>query len=329
MQRLNVFRAKTDRNYRYKLTVFLICLAISSFIWILIKLSGNYSSDIVIPVTYTNIPEGKILVNTVDTSLKIGVTEQGFSLAWLKYFKKSEPLKINLNNYRLRQHMHQYVSLVNTGSWAQQFSNQFDLSGKIDYILPDTMAFYFEDRYSKVVSVEPDIEIKFRKQYFAYDSMIISPTKVTVSGLNKNINNVESVKTVPVSYTNLNENLNKNITLKKPGLTSDIMIDPEEVNVKLHVEKFTESSIEIPINMINEPERQRVKIFPDKVTVTFLVALKDYNKVTPDMFSCNVDLSDIDFAGDNKLDVSIKSYPIHLKNVSIQPGEVDYLLLQR
>jgi hypothetical protein len=329
MQRLNIFRAKNDITYRYKLTVFIICVFISAFIWMLIKLSRSYSSDIVIPVTYTEIPKGKILVNDVDTTIKIGITDQGFSLAWLKYFKKPEPLKINLKNYRLRQHMHQYVGLVNTDAWAQQFSNQYALSGKLDYIQPDTIAFYFEDRYSLEVPVEPDIDIKFRKQYFAYDSMVISPAKVMLSGLYNNINNIQSVKTAPVSFTNLDENLDKKIALKKPGLTPDIAIEPEEVNVKLSVEKFTESSIEIPISMINEPERHRVKIFPDKATITFLVALKDYNKVSPDLFTCKVDLTDIEFLGSNKLEVSISKFPQHLKLVSIHPSEVDYLLLKR
>lgn len=328
MQRLNIFRAKDDKTYRYKLTVFLICLAISSFIWMLIKLSGMYSSSILIPVTYSEIPEGKILVNNVDTTLEIGITEQGFSMAWIKYFSQKPPLRINLKNYRLRQQMHQYVSMVNTDAWAQEFSQQYHLEGNIDYILPDTIAFYFEDRYTKEVPVIPNIDIRFSKQYFAYDTLSINPQKVTISGLNKNISPVEAVKTVPVSFTNLNENLDKNIALQKPVSTADIILTPEEVNIKLQVEKYTESKIKIPIIQINKPEDQRVKIFPDKATITYLVALKDYKKMSEDMFSCRVDLADVGLRDDNKLDISLSSHPQFIKIVSIEPAEVDYLLLK-
>lgn len=329
MRRLNILRARNDKTYRYKLTVFLICLFISSFIWMLIKLSQHYGSEILIPVTYSKIPEGKILVSKADTTIRIGITVQGFSLAWIKYFSRKAPLKVNLSNYRLRQQMHQYVCLINTKVWAKQFSEQYDHGDKIDYILPDTIALYFEDRYFKEVPVETDIAIKFRKQYFAYDTLSITPKRVTISGLNKNISQVDFVKTVPVSFTNLHENLNKNIALKNPMLTADIMLDPDEVNVKLQVEKFTESKIEIPINKINEPDNRSVKIFPDKATITYLVALKDYEKMSADMFSCRVNLSEINKRPDNKLDISLSSHPQFIKIVNIEPAEVDYLFLQR
>ncbi len=324
MRRLNILRARNDKTYRYKLTVFLICLFISSFIWMLIKLSQHYSSEILIPVTYSKIPEGKIMVSKADTTIRIGITAQGFSLAWIKYFSRKAPINVNLSNFRLRQQMHQYVSLVNTEVWAKQFSEQYDPGGKIDYILPDTIAFYFEDRYFKEVPVETDIAIKFRKQYFAYDTLSITPKRVTISGLNKNISQVEFV-----NFTNLHENLNKNIALKNPVLTADIMLDPDEVNVKLQVEKFTESKIEVPIIKINEPDNRRVKIFPDKATITYLVALKDYTKMSADMFSCRVNLSEIDKRPDNKLDISLSSHPQFIKIVNIEPAEVDYLFLQR
>lgn len=328
MAKLDFIRAKQNQKYRYRLTVFMICLAISAFIWMLIKLSDQYSSDIVIPVTYSDIPEGKILVNNVDTAIKIGITERGFALAWVKYFRQKNPINISLKNYRLREQMHQYVSLIGTQAWSQQFLNQYDLKGEVEYVLPDTIAFYFEDRYSREVPVEPDIQIKFKKQFFAYDTMAISPARVTISGLYKHVNEINTIKTVPTKFENLNESIDQKVALEIPGQASEIQIEPPAVNINLPVEKFTESQIEIPIIKIREPQGERIKIFPDKVTVTYLVALKDYDKINPDMFSCQVDLSGTEGADDNKLEVSINNHPQFIKIISIEPAEVDYLVLK-
>jgi hypothetical protein len=328
MASLNFLRAKQNQEYRYKLTVFMICLAISAFIWILIKLSDQYSSDIVIPVTYADIPEGKILVNKVDTAIKIGITERGFALAWVKYFREKKPINISLKNYRLREQMHQYVSLIGTQAWSQQFLNQYDLKGEVDYILPDTIAFYFEDRYSREVPVKSDIQIKFRKQFFAYDTMTIDPAKVTISGLYKHVNKISAIKTVHISFENLNQSIDQKVKLQLPQQAPDIQIKPPEVNITLPVEKFTELQIEIPITKVNEPEGERIKIFPDNVTVKYLIALKDYDKINPDMFSCQVNLSKINTVEDNKLEVSVNSHPQFIKIISTEPAEVDYLVLK-
>lgn len=328
MAMFKIFSGEQNEKYRYKLTVFFICLVISAFIWMLIKLSEQYSSDIIIPVTYSEIPEGKILVNRVDTTIRIGVTERGFSLAWIKYFKRKKSLTIDLKEYRLKQHMHQYVALVGTEDWSQRFLEQYDLNGGVDYILPDTIAFYFEDRYSKEVPVKPDLDIRFAKQYFAYDSMKIDPPTVTISGLYKNISKINKVTTEPVAFRSLSSSVNETVSLEKPIASPEVQVEPEKINIKLHVEKFTESQIEVPILRINEPAEFRVKIFPDKAVVTYLVALKDYKKVSSEMFSCRVDLSKIDTTGSSKLDVSMSSAPQYIRIVSVEPPEVDYLVLK-
>jgi hypothetical protein len=325
---LKFLAGKKNENYRYKLTLFLICLAISTLVWMLIKLSESYSSHIFVPIVYDEIPEGKILVNKIDTTLKIGITERGFALAWLKYFSRREPFQINLEEQRLLPHMHQYVALVNTEQWSQNFLNQFDLNGKVDYILPDTLAFYFEDRYSKQVPVRSNAEINYRKQFFAYDSLTIKPRQVNISGLYKTISEIDFLTTEPVTYQNLSTAINETIPLQKPANSPDILIEPNEVHLQLRVEKFTESQIDIPITTINQPENARIKIFPESVSIKYLVALIDFKEINQDLFICTVDLSVISKTNKNKLDVTLSNFPPNIKIISIDPAEVDFLVLK-
>jgi len=328
MSILKFILGKNNEKYRYKIIVFLICLVISTTVWMLIKLSDQYTTDITIPIVYSDIPEGKILVNKVDTLIKIGITDRGFALAWIKYFKKKDPLSIDLKDLRLRQNMHQYVALVSTESWANNFLGQYNLNGNVDNINPDTIAFNFEDRYSKKVPVKTNVILNFSKQFFAYDSLIVTPDSTIVSGLYQSIDNIDFVETVPFTFNNLNMSVNENIPLKLPIESPNIRIDPSKVNLKLTVEKFTESQIEVPITKINQPEEMRIKIFPEKLTVKYLIALKDFKKINPDMFICNVDISHLLDGNSNKLDVSLKTFPSYIRILSIEPAEVDFLVLK-
>lgn len=328
MNRLKFFKKGDNDKYKYKATVFFICLIISTFIWMLIKLSDQYATEIVIPVVYSEIPEGKILVNSVDTIIEIRISDRGFALAWVKYFAHKKALSIDLSKQRMRQHMHQYEALVSTQEWSQNFLDQYGMKGKVEQVKPDTIAFYFEDRYSKEVPIKPNINIKYAKQFFAYDSMVLSPKTVTVSGLNSVITNIDEIKTVPVNFTGLNTSLNNTIALQVPFNDPSIQISPSEINVKLSVEKFTESQIEIPINRINQPKDLRIKIFPEKVIIRYLVALKDFKKINSEMFRCVVDLSKITDQGGDRLDVVLKKHPQVIRILSIEPALVDYLVLK-
>jgi len=319
---------KKNEKYREKLTIFFICLAISTFVWMLIKLSDQYSTIVTIPVTYNNIPEGKILINNVDTTIKIGLSDRGFSLVWLKYFSHKQPLHIDLKDYKLHQKMHQYAALVGTHSWSQKFLEQYAMHGKVDYILPDTIEFYFENRYSKQVPVKPNFDFKFKKQFFAYDSLILTPDKVEISGLYQSISKIEFVETRQKTFDNLSTSVNQNIALRKPIDSPDFKASPEAVNLKMIVEKFTESQIEVPVSIINQPHNMRIKIFPDNLTIKYLVALKDFKKINADMFVCSVDLSKINGGNNNKLEVSLNTFPAFIKIVNIDPAEVDFLVLK-
>ncbi len=325
---LKLLSGKKKEDYRYKLTVFLVCLIISSLVWMLIKLANHYTVEVEIPLTFVNYPKDKILVSKVDSIISIGINDQGFTVAWIKYFSRKSPLRIDLSDYRLKQQMHGYVANVGTRAWAQQFLDQYDLKGQVTHILPDTITFYFEDRYTREVPVEAKLNLSFSKQYYAYDTLVISPATVEISGLYQTVDTIESLTTKTLTYDKLNKSINTMVAVEKPAKSPGLRIDPGEVNVKLTVAKFTESTIDIPVKIKHQPLNMRIKIFPETVSIKFLVALDDFKKINPDMFAASVDLSMLNETTGNKLEVSIDTYPAFVKIINTEPSEVDFLVLK-
>lgn len=317
-----------DEKYRYKTTVFLLCLFISALIWLLIKLTDEYSTTIEFPVTYSDIPEGKLLTNDLDSTVTIGLRDKGFSLVYLKYFSGKKPMDIRISDLNLKPRDDLFIGTAGTETWARRMLEDFDAEDNLEYIRPDSLVFIFENEISKKVPVLPQITTSFKKQYFAYDSMEISPEQVTVKGAENQVRNIHFIKTRQTSLNNLSSDITKTVELEKPAKAQQIKIEPAQVEVFLPVEKFTEADIVVPVKKINHPYNMRIKLFPENVHVLYLVALKDFDKVNPDMFRCTVDLSNVKNDEDKKLNVKLQNFPKFVKINRIEPSQVEFLLLK-
>ncbi|HZK07006.1 MAG TPA: CdaR family protein [Bacteroidales bacterium] len=328
MSIFSFFSEKRSDTYKYKTTVFVICLIISSLIWSLIKLAEVNSTRIRIPITYTGTPEGKILTSRIDTTLTIGIRDQGFVLVWVKYFARKKPLNISLADYRLRRTDNSFETTINTSRWSQDFLEQYNLSGNVEYISPDTLNFVFENRVEKTVPVKSNVKLNYQSQYFSLDTLVLQPDSVQVSGLKHDIAAITKIETVPTDFDNLSASINEKIKLQKPNDVATLQIEPQQVQVNLKVEKFTEAEIEIPIEKINSLTPSRIKIFPETVVIRYLVSLDNYSKVTRELFQSTVDLSQISNRESQKLSVNLPESPQFVRVVRLEPEEVDFLIFK-
>jgi hypothetical protein len=328
MSIISIFSKKRSDNYKYKTTVFVICLIISSLIWTLIKLAEVDNTRIRIPITYTGVPTGKILTSHIDTMLTIGIRDQGFVMVWVKYFAQKKPLNISLANYRLRPVDNRFEATINTNRWAQDFLEQYHLSSSVDFISPDTLNFVFENRVEKTVPVKSNIKLSFQSQYFSLDTLNVIPDSVQVSGLKDVIAAITTIETVPTNFNNLSTSINEKIKLQRPANAAAIQIEPQQVQATLTVEKFTEAEIEIPIEKINSPAQSKVKIFPETVTIRYLVSLDNYSRVARDLFESTVDFSQISNRENQKLPINLPASPQFIRVVRLEPEEVDFLIFK-
>ena len=328
MKIINRILRRRGEKFNIKTTVFLICLLISLLIWFLIKLTEQYSTEVQYPVKFINIPEGKILTNKVDSLVKFGIEERGFDLIGLKWFTRKRPFEIDLNKLGLKKQGDKYIACLNTSQWAQEITRKLNVEGNLKYVFPDTIFFRFENRYSKKIPVKSDISVSCKKQYFVYDSVRLNPDSVIITGLKSIIDTISFIKTVSKKYSETDQTVDEKIALSKNFVSKQISLNKEEINIYIPVEKYTESEIEIPVTLKNKKDNLRIKLFPDRVKVFFMIALKDFNKISSENFSCSVDLSEIIENKDKKLRVILDSSPKFCKIIRIEPPEIDCLILR-
>lgn len=313
---------KEKGKYKRNVYVFLVCLLISTFVWILIRFSKDYTTTLSYPVVFMNKPSTLFRITNVDTVLRINLRAQGFHLLKNNYFSSLEPLIIDVNKLHFVKKAKSNDSYILTSTLIQQITSQLEFQNTIFDISPDTLFFKFEKLSKKKVPVHLCQDLNFEKQYLLYDSIQFLPKSVWVSGSQSVIDTLKYVTTSCIHFDNLKEDK----SLFVPIVNSNYTTLPEQIKVNIDVEQFTEGTLEIPVKF--KSDNQKVKLFPDKVQITYLVALKDYKKVTNELFEAQVNLLDVKHQNESKLKVSINKFPAYLKITRIYPEKVEYIIVK-
>lgn len=304
--------------------IFIISIVIAAFFWIMIKLADEYSVDYSFRVEYSNIPVEKRLTTIVDSTIDVGLTARGFTILRLNLFEDMDVLDINLDNFVIAKGDNNSYS-VNTFELAERFKT---LSGTqitdIAFSLT-TLSFILEDLDQKEVRVESNLSLNFRQQFALYEEASITPDRVMMFGPKSVIDTIDIVSTRQIIINNIAENQQAVIGIE--NLYPDLLhFDPAEVRVDLRVERFTESSLEVPINFSRIDAD--IKSFPTTVTIFYTIAQKDFSNIQAGQFLVVPETQGIDLTTNDRLHLLLEKKPDFISNERIVPSDVEFLIIK-
>jgi len=311
---------KADR----RLIVFLFFVVLATIFWFLNQLEEEYTTEISLPVRYTNFPEEKILANELPDHFDLRVRGYGYKLLEYKISNKFLPYSINVNSLTLRMHAKssysKFFSL--TRLLNQDIEDQISSELEIVSIKPDTLFFEFAERIFKKVPVVSSLNVVPETQYMIRGDIQFVPDSIIISGANTIVDTIDFVNTKTADLIDLNMDYEGDIGLQK---ISSIDFSKNEVDVKINIEKFTEGTQIIPVVINNVPDTIIVRTFPKEVRVTYHVALSDYDKVVPQLFEAIVDFNET-INQQNSLHVKIKNSPDYIESMRFNPKKVEYII---
>ncbi|MEZ5083226.1 MAG: hypothetical protein R2750_07230 [Bacteroidales bacterium] len=317
-------RFERDQTNRHKLKVFLICLAISVFIWFLIVLSNESSTTLDYPIIYTNTPADLILVNHPDSILSFRIASGGFELLTLKYLTRKRPLEIDLSLLSLEKRDSHFVGTYSTSQIAADITKNFNFTKELVSISPQVISFKFEPLIGKRLPILPNVELSFIPPYRLSDSLILIPDSVNVSGPDNIISKISCIETKKTKIDGIRDKVTQVLTLLNPDI-NQITLGLTSVKVEIRSEKYTESTISVPVTAWHSG--LKVKTFPSHINITYLVSLKDFNRISPEMFVAGVNISGE--TADNKAVVVLEESPSFVKVTRVEPNEVEYLVIKQ
>lgn len=62
--------------------------------------------------------------------------------------------------------------------------------------------------------------------------------------------------------------------------------------------------------------------------VVYLIALKDFKNIDPEMFTCTVNMPDDGAPNGKRLNVEVSDHPSSIKIQYVMPSDVEYIILK-
>jgi hypothetical protein len=313
-------RVKPDR----RVMVFLFFVVVSTIFWFLSALGRPYTSTIRYPVRYTNFPENRVMVGELPSSLELTVNAHGYTL--LRYYvsRSIMPIFFDVNSFSLNRLPDTETSnfYILTSVASNRIAGQLGSDIEILDIRPDTLFFKFTDMTRRKLRVRPVTDLGFDRQFMVKGNIGVEPDSVVVSGPASVIDTMQFVPTRKLTKRGVNDRIVQDVRLEDINM---LEYSHNSVSVTIPVEQFTEASVRVPVEPVNLPDTLSMKIFPPEVTVSYLVALTDYERVSPQSFRVTVDYNSLP-AGTGRLPVNLRAQPDFIRAVRFSPESVDFII---
>lgn len=309
---------KLSATERRRLSAFFTCLVLAAFAWIFTTLSNTVKFGVKIALNYKNVPQKRAFHPLQADTVVASMRSTGWQMLFSKMNNENKVIGVDL-------HTLENKNFIILGSQLKQINDKRDPNQQIVSFNPDTLYFDFSNRAIKKVPVKLVTGIKYQHQFAQSDDISISPDYVTLSGPANMLDKISSWKTDSLTLDSVNETVTARLSLQ-PTKGGSVSIYPKSVQVVVPVDEFTEKTISIPVKLINNRNYNRVKIFPQKVRITFKTSLKKYAEMDENFFEASADLNLWRDNGYNTLPVKLTRSPDYCKIVKIEPQNIDFIV---
>ena len=308
-----------NAKVKRKSLTFIVFFAISTVLWLLIKLSKEYTTQSSFTLLIEDVPCDK-WISSPTQNVKFAFEADGFlTLAHNLIREQKRTVSISLNDvpYRLNGDITYSFS---SNYVAERLAERLDID-VTDITMNDaTIYFNMENLKSKVVPVTLKDELHLQRQYDRYGLPIITPASVTVYGTEEMLAEIHTIETQPIVKENLSQSFSETVPLNL--MDGAIRCNIDQVEVNIDIEKYTEIDIEVPVQPIDSLE---IRFIPSAINVKCLIAIKDYASTSADAFTASVTASDIENRNP-LLHVDLDS-PSNVQVLGITPDRVEYIII--
>lgn len=304
--------------------IFIVCLLIATLSWVLIKLSAIYTVTYNFNLNYVGLPVDKNITSIADSTVNISFTDKGFTLLKLDLFSNMKQMRIKVSEYSMINEKDDFFQ-ISTTDVKKNLSKEIGIHADNILFSKPYLGFVMESLFTKKVLVTEIYTVQLREQYELYGGVLVSPQKIKVFGPKNILDTLKNVYTESANIFSIDSVQSINSSLRNP-LPGILRFEPEVVNLKFRVEKFTESSLESPVDI--GAIKDEISIFPKTVKISFKIAQKDFNNINPGLFSVIPETEGINLATVNKLKLKISKKPAFIRDEWLAPSEVEFLIIK-
>jgi YbbR domain-containing protein len=309
---------KLSATERRRVSAFFTCLVLAVCAWIFSVLSNTYNYTVKEALNFKNTPQRRAFHSLQSDTVNVTVSGSGWEMLFSRMNNRVKVFTVDLNSLENKS----YIVL---STQLDQINNKREIGQQITGFIPDTLYFDFSNRKVKRVPVKLITSIRYNKQFSQSDNITIKPGYVIVNGPASVIDKLTEWPSDTLRADSVGETLNTELGLQ-PVKEGNLSIYPKTVRINVPVDEFTEKTLLVPVKLINNYNYDDVKIFPQKVKITFMVSLSRYAETDEDFFEATANLDLWRNQGYKVLPVIVSKIPWFCKLVKVEPQNIDFIV---
>lgn len=311
----NFLFSKTNREF----LLFLLFLVIAGIFWLMMTLNETFEKEVKFYVRYVHVPQNVVLTSGDTDSVRINVSDKGFSLLSYIYSTDKHPIDIDFSKYAANTG----IGYVPAADLQRLVEHQLPASAKITSIKTEKLVFYYNHGEQKKVAVRWRGHITPDPHYFL-SKTVITPDSVTIYSSREKLDSIDYVYTEELNYTDFHDTLSVTTRLHN---SNGVKVVPQKVHIQFLTDILTEESIDsIPIVGINMPQGKVLRTFPARVSVRIVTGMKNYRVLTANDFQVIADYTQFADSKSAKCPIMLKSIPAGISKATLEVKQVDYLI---
>lgn len=301
---------------------FFICILLAAMAWLLIKLSDDYSVSYPFKVQFVNVPKDQVLEMTEDSTMNVSFKSDGYNLLELMLTGRLKQVKVDLSRVK-KINLGEDRFRIPTTELKEHVALQLNASEASINFSAANLSIQYKSLIKKKVTIDPDLRLQFKSQFGLYRVEVV-PSEVFIYGTREMVDSITTLRTEPINLSNLDSDQKLTVGLVNP-LPGKLSIVPDQIKINLDIQKYTEFSIKVPIDV--SQISPAIKTFPTETTVYYNMFLKDYKELTPDQFKVVPDVKNLKLRNVKFLNLRLLNKPQDAHNARLDPVSVEFIIL--
>lgn len=298
--------------------VFVLFLFISTILWFSRVQNNQQHYSIIVPIQYTGLTPEVRLNDSLPKELKISVIDNNNQFFLRKVKIPLIPIDLTTQVSKKQRNIN-----VSAARLQQTVKDQLPANITISQIEPSNIqaqATYLRHK---------DVEIKFSgkitpaPQYQLSDDIELNPSVITIYGTKETLDTIKQIET---KYTSI-ENVSK-LTTEQLQLIVPKGVNIEQTTTTLQVDAyaFTEKRINVPLQVVGQPDNTSIKLFPATVEIKLLLPVQIYQQFNPKAVRAMVNFNEMQNSTNGIVKVYVAAENNQITILKTTPETVEFMI---
>ena len=274
-----------------KLSLFFGAFGLALLLWIFVVSENEYTLILDLPIEARNLNVQKAHKEEVPPSASVRLRGTGRDLFKSFLLKNFGGFKLVLDLEGISK---EYEFILN--DYFEKFPQKvvlplnYNLSF-VEVVFPNRIKISLDDYSSKSVPIISNLHIQPAPGFLLVGNQVVRPEKIDIAGPKKELALINHVETIYDTINGLTSFYSGEI--KTQSLGRLIEYSTNRVKISLDIQNISERIIvDVPVNVVNIPEKYRVFPSPQTVSLTVIGGVKQIANLNPTDINIIVDFND-------------------------------------